>query len=167
MGWGPRMFRDVKAAKKNTELVVEATFFTKHSVGFILGFHIIWRCLERVLDCLGRSWRFPGGVLGALKTSWGRLGASANRFGDGLGCRADFSSWFEVSWGRQGGVLGLPGKAFLGQENVLETMWHALCILKVCEAPSETDLCWFSEEKRSQVKEGFGCKRKRSGSYRM
>ena len=64
------MFRDVKAAKKHTELVVEATFFTKHpGSGFILGFHIIRRCLGRVLDCLGRSWRFPGGVLGALKTS--------------------------------------------------------------------------------------------------
>ena len=36
------MFRDVKAAKKNIELVVEATFFTKHpGSGFILGFHII------------------------------------------------------------------------------------------------------------------------------
>ena len=36
------MFREVKAAKKNTELVVEATFFTKHpESGFILGFRII------------------------------------------------------------------------------------------------------------------------------
>ena len=85
------MFRDVKAAKKNIELVVEATFFTKHpGSGFILGLNIIRTCIGHVLECSSQSWSFLGGVLGALKTSCERLGASASHFGDGLGCRADF-----------------------------------------------------------------------------
>ena len=141
---------------------------------FIFWFQLIWRCLGRVLECLGRSWRCLRGFLGALEASWGGLGASASclevvlgRLEVVLGCRADFSSCFELSWGRQKGVVGLHGIGFLDPGNVLETMWHALYILNVCEALSETDLWWFSKKKRSQVTWGLGCKCKRNGNYRM
>ena len=159
MGWRSRMFNDLKVGRKTTELVVQATVSMKHSgSGFIFRLQPIWRCLGRVLECLGRSWRCLGGFVGASEASWGGLGASATclevvlrPFEVVLRRFAHFSSCFEFSWGCQNGFLGLHGIAFLGPGNVLETMWHALWILKTCEAFSETDLWWFSKKKRSQV----------------
>ena len=175
MGWRSRMFNDLKVGRKTTELVVQATVSMKHSAsGFIFRLQPIWRCLGRVLECLGRSWRCLGGFVGASEASWGGLGAAATclevvlkLFEVVLKRFPHFSSWFEFSLGCQNGFLGLHGIAFLGPGNVFETMGHVLCILKVCKAVSETELSWFSKKKQSLVTWDLGCNCKWIGNYRM
>ena len=62
------MFRE-KAARKNVELVILATFFAEHSESDILTF----KKFEGVLDA---SWSIWGGLGGGLGRLGGFLGAS-------------------------------------------------------------------------------------------
>ena len=114
---------------------------------------VSWTLLGLFRAILELCWRLLGRLEGIWRWSWDVCESFWRSIG--MSCR-----FFKPIWavlGRQGGVLGSPGRAFLGQRIVWEAMWHALCILKVCEAFSETDLIDCLDVNASEVV-SIGCK---------